>query len=241
MESRTSKSKKKTQQQRERWTLEEDNLLRKIIRKYGTSWCKVAQSFPDRNPNSCIQRWKRLTGRNKKKKQKWNIKEDYLLQKLVAAYGNKWNQISKHFKGKSNKQCMERYNNCLNPNLNRKPFTQEEDEIIYQNYICLGSKWAKIALQLNGRTQNQIKNRFYSCIITSHLELQNPYYTKLSPQQAKEALLKARLEHKGKLFLENENLYNKEFELSQLNQSACESQSFQIEQEDVYSNFHTLK
>lgn len=42
MESRTSKSKKKTQQQRERWTLEEDNILRKIIRKYGTNWCKVA-------------------------------------------------------------------------------------------------------------------------------------------------------------------------------------------------------
>ncbi|CAD8091642.1 unnamed protein product [Paramecium sonneborni] len=238
IESRRISSIEKTQQ-RDRWTLEEDNLLRQTIKKCGTSWCQVAQSFPNRNPNSCIQRWKRLKGKNKKKKVKWTLSEDNLLSKLVQTQGKRWNEISKNFIGKTNKQCMERYNNSLNPNLNKNPFTAEEDEFIYQNYISIGSKWSQIALQLNGRTQNQVKNRFYSCILTSHLDVQNPYYTKLSSEQAKEILTKARQEHKGKLLLENVNL-NKEFEQSQLNFMACDSQSFQVEDDDFYSNFHTL-
>ncbi|CAD8055923.1 unnamed protein product [Paramecium primaurelia] len=239
IESRSIKSEEKNQQ-RDRWTYEEDKLLFQAVKKYGTSWFQVAQLFQNRNPNSCIQRWKRLKGRNKKNKQKWSKQEDNLLKSLVAVYGNQWNQISKNFKGKTNKQCMERYNNCLNPLVNKKPFTAEEDEIIYQNYISLGSKWSKIAMKLNGRTQNQVKNRFYSCILSSHLYLQNPYYTKLTQQQVKETLQKVRQEHIEKLLLENDNLHFKDFEQSQLNEFASESQSYQVEYEDEYSNFHTL-
>ncbi|CAD8141267.1 unnamed protein product [Paramecium pentaurelia] len=226
--------------QKSKWTIEEDNVLSLSIQKYGTTWCKVAQSFPNRNPNSCIQRWKRLKSQSKIKKQKWNLIEDQLLLELVTLNGKKWKKISKYFTGKTDKQCLQRYNNTLNPNVNKQPFTVEEDQIIYQNYIILGSKWSKISRKLNRRTHNQVKNRFYSHIISSHLNLENPYHTKLSSQQAKKALFKATLEHKQKLLLENQNLITQLLDQSHLKNYFDEDESYQVEFEEAYSNYQRL-
>ncbi|CAK56686.1 unnamed protein product (macronuclear) [Paramecium tetraurelia] len=226
---------------RKRWTSTEDDILHSAIEKYGTNWCQVAQSFSNRNPNSCIQRWKRMNGKNviiifnrkKQKLQKWSLKEDQLLSKLVGLYGRKWKKISKYFTPKTNKQCMERYNNCLNPNLNKNPFSLEEDQIIYENYLIFGSKWSRIAKCLTKRTHNQVKNRFYTHILSSHLQLVNPYYTKLLPERAKEILIEVRKEHQQKLL--QDSLKEQK---AHLIQSAFDVDSIQVEQEDDYSNHH---
>ncbi|CAD8172246.1 unnamed protein product [Paramecium octaurelia] len=217
---------------RRRWTSNEDAILISAIQKYGTNWCQVAQSFSNRNPNSCIQRWKRMNGKNQKL-QKWSLKDDQLLSKLVGLYGRKWKKISKYFTSKTNKQCMERYNNCLNPNLNKNPFSLEEDQIIYENYLIFGSKWSRIAKCLTRRTHNQVKNRFYTHILSSHLQLINPYYTKLLPERAKEILIEVRKEHQQKLF--QDSLKEQK---AHLIQSGFDVDSIQVEQEDDYSNHH---
>ncbi|CAD8197981.1 unnamed protein product [Paramecium pentaurelia] len=237
-----------TKRQKNKWTIEEDDVLSSSIQKYGTNWCKVAQNFPNRNPNSCIQRWKILKCKNirnifnhqKITKKKWNQKEDKLLSKLVILYGKKWKKISKYITDKTDKQCLQRYNSTLNPNVNKQPFTEEEDQIIYSNYIILGSKWSIISQKLNKRTPNQVKNRFYSHIISSYLNLQNPYYTKLSSQQAKTVLLKVASEHKQKLLLDNQNLNTSELDKSQLKNTFDLIESCQVEFEDDYSNYHRL-
>ncbi|CAD8108889.1 unnamed protein product [Paramecium primaurelia] len=229
-----------TKRQKNKWTIEEDDLLSSSIQKYGTNWCQVAQNFPDRNPNSCIQRWKILKCKNKIKKKKWNQKEDKLLSKLVILYGKKWKKISKYITGKTDKQCLQRYNSTLNPNINKQLFTEEEDQIIYSNYIILGSKWSIISQKLNKRTPNQVKNRFYSHIISSYLHLQNPYYTKLSSQQAKNVLLQVASEHKQKLLLDNQNLNTSVLDKSQLRNTFDLIESCQVEFGDDYSNYHRL-
>ena len=38
----------------------------------------------------------------------------------------------------------------------------EEDDLVFKLYLEFGSSWSKIAKYLPGRTENSIKNRFYS-------------------------------------------------------------------------------
>jgi hypothetical protein len=64
--------------------------------------------------------------------------------------------------GRSSKQCRERWYNILNPSIKKGSWTAEEDKIIFSMYHEIGTQWTKIAEYLPGRTENSIKNRFYS-------------------------------------------------------------------------------
>jgi hypothetical protein len=50
----------------------------------------------------------------------------------------------------------------LNPDVKKGNWTQEEDDIIFKKYLEIGSSWSKISKDLVGRTENAVKNRFYS-------------------------------------------------------------------------------
>lgn len=89
-------------------------------------------------------------------------KEDEKLIMLVERCGKKvdWRTISFDMEGRTPRQCRERYNNYLNPNLNKQEWTHFEDEILISQYNKIGSKWQQISEMFAGRTAAAVRNRF---------------------------------------------------------------------------------
>ena len=92
---------------------------------------------------------------------KFTEQEDFQLNQLVSRFGKNWNLISKIMVTRNPRQCRERWNNYLNPELSTAPWTYEEDLLLAQIYAKTGPHWSKISKHFPSRSDNSIRNRWH--------------------------------------------------------------------------------
>ncbi|CAD8189387.1 unnamed protein product [Paramecium octaurelia] len=170
------------------WTDDDKKVLIWLVGKWVTinkrdlkqlndiDWSSIASMMPRRDAFKCKQKWLQML-KLPLQQAPWTLAEDNLLQKIIYEFqtqnkGNKWSQIATALNKandqqvhRNGKQCRERWNNHLNPNINRNPWQLSED----LDLMCLakefGKKWALISKKLKvARSENNVKNRF-NCLL----------------------------------------------------------------------------
>ncbi|RWV86304.1 hypothetical protein GW17_00051816 [Ensete ventricosum] len=96
--------------------------------------------------------------KQKLRKGLWSPEEDEKLLNHITKYGHGcWSSVPK-LAGRL------RWINYLRPDLKRGTFSQQEEDLIVELHAVLGNRWSRIASRLPGRTDNEIKNFWNSCV-----------------------------------------------------------------------------
>ncbi|CAD8210496.1 unnamed protein product [Paramecium pentaurelia] len=144
---------------------------KKTINPNQEEWVQLA-SILQIDETTLKQRWITLIN-PVSKSINWDPEEDEIIKSLMNEQDEKhiWTHIALELYNQNNgqfirtpKQVRERWMNYLNPKLKKTNWSQQEDLQLLNTVVKNGKRWSLISTLLEGRTENQVKNRFKSLI-----------------------------------------------------------------------------
>ncbi|KAF9283875.1 hypothetical protein BGZ88_010263 [Linnemannia elongata] len=97
---------------------------------------------------------------DKLKKGTWTAAEEEILLEAVRGLSSEnWHAVAQMVPGRNAKQCMQKWQTDLDPQINRLPWTDAEDEKLVEAYHRYGNSWQQIAKMVETRTWYQCYNR----------------------------------------------------------------------------------
>ena len=135
---------------------------------------------------------------NHKQKNNWSKEKELALSEAVAQNkGKNWKRIAETLPGRTDVQCLHRWQKVLNPELVKGPWTDDEDNLVLRLVSENGpQKWTSIAEHLPGRIGKQCRERWHN-----HL---NPRIKKIQWSEEEEWIL----------FIQHKNMGNKWAEIA---------------------------
>ena len=146
----------------------------------------------------------------------WKSPENQLLIDWIKKNGPRnWTKCAEIIKGRTGKQCREHWNNSLNSEIKKGDWSAEEDLLIMVFHKKFNGSWKKMIPLFKSRTENSIKNRFFSQLRKIASKYEKKGKREYSTKFGLERLLKyyeMGLEQAKKHFLKNSNMSEKELE-----------------------------
>ena len=153
-----------------RWNETEDTALKMAVEKYGEEKMALISRrifYNTRDVNQCRQRWRKSLQPGLAKG-KFTKEEDVIIIEMVkASQGSgkaktKWTEIAKRLPGRLAEQVKTRWTNDLDPEIKTGVWTKTEMDLLVETQKELGNKWADIAKRIPGRSEQNVKNRWYN-------------------------------------------------------------------------------
>ncbi|GAD98333.1 hypothetical protein PVAR5_7025 [Paecilomyces variotii No. 5] len=147
--------------ERRKWSQKEDDILKIAVGEdvERIDWLSVAQFLPGRNNKECRKRWYQKFDSNTNHGS-WSEAEDERLRAAINQHGTKWTLVARDVATRNSEQCSKRWNDVLNPDLNRSPWTADEDQLLLSSVDAIGRNWKLISeLHFPDRAALSLKNR----------------------------------------------------------------------------------
>ena len=149
--------------EKNKWTDSDYNSLITLVKSLGEDWPAISNHLPHKTPHQCMQKFK--NSQKSVKRGNWAEDEDRLLLGWVKTNGpTRWTECSKLIYGRCGKQCRERWINILNPKVKKGNWSDAEQNVIFEQLRAFKTSWSSMTNVLDGRTENAIKNYFYSSL-----------------------------------------------------------------------------
>ncbi|XP_030524961.2 uncharacterized protein LOC115737119 isoform X2 [Rhodamnia argentea] len=140
-------------------------------------------SYLKKSPSTLWYFWRRASGPIRRSTRgRWTKEEDRFLIAAVQKFdGKNWKTIAERVPGKTDCQCLHRWQKVLNPGVIKGSWTKGEDDLLINLFKQYGCKWSLIAKNFPGRIGKQCRERW-----TNHL---NPSVKKVAWTAEEESIL----------------------------------------------------
>lgn len=122
----------------------------------------------------------------KKIRKLFSAEEDAQLSRIMFEQQfTTWIAVAAQIPGRTARQCRDRWANYLSPNNKNGPWMAAEDKMLIEKYKEFGPQWTTIAKFFDGRSENNVKNRWYTHLRNKFgNQVKNPAQpTSTQPQQ----------------------------------------------------------
>ena len=134
----------KTHRRGRRWTLEDDELLIRMVEAHGTDWREIALRFPGKSSKQVKERWcNQLDPRISDSP--WTLEDDFKLVTLIRENGRSWCKISKEMDGRTELMLKNRFHSFLRKKLHPDIFEKrgkisKDEEFAVKNRLAKFSR-----------------------------------------------------------------------------------------------------
>lgn len=173
----------------------------------------------------------------------FTVEEDArLIEIMNHNHFTSWRNVANQMSNRTSRQCRERWSNYLSPSIRNDPWTSTEDNLLVEKLNENGHSWSVLCRFFNGRSENDVKNRWYSHLRYQTIMVDDKYKmvdsseSVLLPERKKRSRQRAKPQEDALHFLETVTNPDTDNKLNNTIREVCRNDNLNFVSELSISN-----